>query len=159
MKVKTYIIVGYALLTLFFAQEIFDLRWHALSILQQDELYKRWTGVGLLIVISLQWSLTFVRNNKNTPVATLDKFYSLHKWLGALSPLFFYVHSMKLGFMYLFFLSITFFLNIILGYTNLEILKAAPKWVFQLWMILHVSLSVVVTTLTLYHIVVALYYE
>lgn len=159
MNKKTYIIIGYSLLALFLAQEVFDVRWQSLMALQQDESYKRWSGLGLLVVILTQWTLTLARANKTLEVTTLNKFYNLHKWLGAFSPLFFYLHTMQLGFMYLFFLSVTYFTNLALGFTNLELVKKYPKWVFQLWMIFHVGLSMMVTSLTLYHIVVVFYYE
>lgn len=159
MNKKLYIIIGYALLCCYLLQEILDLRWQVLVALQREETYKRWSGLLLLMVIATQWTLTIARANKTLEVATLTRFYSVHKWLGAFSPLFFYLHSMQLGFMYLFFLSITFFANLVLGFTNLELIKKYPKWVFQLWMIFHVGLSVLITSLTLYHVVVVFYYE
>lgn len=154
---RAYIIVGYTLLAAFLLQEILDLRWEYLQALQTDQDYRRWSGFGLMLVIAFQWILTVVRSgNKNVIPAALT---ATHKWLGALSPLLFYIHSMKPGFAYLFFLSITFFSNTFIGFTNLELIKQQPKWVYQGWMIAHVSLSMVISVLAVYHVWIVFLYE
>lgn len=158
MKTPLYIIVGYLLLILFLGQEIFDIRWHYLLELQNDESFRRWSGLGLAIFIAVQWGLTFVKTNKKLESKVMA-FTNFHKWLGAFTPLAFYIHSMKFGFAYLFLLSITFFGNFFLGMLNLDVIKTKAQWYFQGWMIFHVAFSLLVSMLMIYHIWIVFYYE
>jgi methionine sulfoxide reductase heme-binding subunit len=154
---KAYMITGYVLLAAFIIQELADLRWPFLQDLQQVQYYRKWSGFGLILVIAFQWILTFVRAGSNNSIPrTLTQ---IHKWLGAFSPLLFYIHSMKLGYAYLFLLSITFFSNTVLGYTNLELIRNQPRWVYQGWMIAHVGFSLFISVLALYHVWIVFWYE
>lgn len=153
-----FILTGSILFTLFILQYIFVWRWEYLYELQGDQMYRRWSGLGLSLIILFQWTLSLVRTRPKWEELSL-KFYTIHNWLGALTPLFFYVHSMKLGFAYLSVLSLTFFGNFLLGMLNLDVLKSKSKIVFQGWMILHVACSFFITGLTLYHVWVVFYYK
>jgi hypothetical protein len=84
---------------------------------------------------------------------------SIHKWIGALSPLFFYVHCMSLGYGYLALLSYIFIANTLLGYFNLDVIKNNSDVLFKGWMITHVALSLVITILMFFHIVMVFYYK
>jgi hypothetical protein len=84
---------------------------------------------------------------------------NLHKWLGALSPLFFYIHSMDLGYGYLLLLSYVFLTNALLGYINLDVVKNNSELLFKGWMIVHVALSLIVTFLLFFHISMVFYYK
>lgn len=150
--------IGITLLVLYILQDLFNWRWEWLYNLQLNESYKRWSGVFLMVFILFQWLLTLTR------VITRFKHISFqltgyHKKIGALSPLFFYVHAMEFGYGYLFMLSIIFFTNMLLGVVNLDIIKSHKNWVFQSWMIIHVALSVIITAIMLFHIGVVFYYE
>ncbi len=158
MHKKYYNIVGYVLFALFILQQVFDIRWEYLQDLQQDQMYRRWSGLALGIFILFQWTLSLVRTNDKFLESGL-LFYDLHTWTGALSPIIFYVHSMQLGYAYLFFLSITFFSNFILGMFNLDVIKTKPQWYFQGWMISHVAISLLITLLSAYHVWVVFYYK
>ncbi|MBO9700812.1 MAG: hypothetical protein J7604_11430 [Sporocytophaga sp.] len=159
MKRKEYMLIGVICLMLYFIQHIADLRWSYLWELQQNETFKRLSGLGLMLFVCFQWVLAIVRVNKKVSSVSMKSIYKLHKWLGALSPIFFYIHSMKLGFAYLFFLSIVFFSNILLGFANSEIVKNQPKWFYNIWMITHVFLSLTISSLALYHIWIVFYFE
>lgn len=151
-------ILGLILLFLFFAQCILKLEWIWLSELQTEEMYKRWSGLAVALVITFQWVLTLTRTvnkwKKHSP-----KMINIHKWLGALSPLFFYVHSIHLGYGYLLLLSYLFFANALLGYINLDVIKNNSDWLFKGWMIVHVAFSIIITTLMFFHIGVVFYYK
>lgn len=154
----SYTTIGAILLTLYLFQEILDIRWPFMEELQANESYKRWSGFALAIFILLQWSLTLARvvkkwNEKSQTINTI------HKWLGAISPVFFYVHASHFGFAYLFFLSICFFSNSLIGLLNTDTIKQKADWYLQGWMISHVALSMLISFLMIYHIFIVFYYE
>ena len=155
---KAFIITGLTFFTFYIVQDVFGLKLESLELLQQDQMYRRWSGLGLSLVILFQWSLSLVRTKPKWEDLSL-KFYNIHNWVGAFTPLLFYIHSTKLGFAYLFVLSITFFFNFLLGTLNLDVLKSKSQIVFQGWMVLHVAASFFITFLTIYHIWVVFYYE
>lgn len=151
-------IIGLVLLGLYIIQFVFKLEWHWLLNLQQDEMYKRWSGLALALLITFQWVLTLTRVIKKLKKHAL-KMTAIHKWLGALSPLFFYVHSMNMGYGYLLLLSYLFLSNAFLGYINLDVIKNKSDWIFKSWMIIHVAFSIVITILMFLHIGVVFYYK
>lgn len=157
-RILNYLTIGYLFLGLYLIQEYADLRWETLETLQLDETYKRWSGFGLGGFMLLQWSLTWVKSVKKWNYLS-DSFVTAHKWMGSVSPLFFYVHSTHFGFAYLFFLSTLFFSNIFLGFLNSDQIKSKGDWYQQGWIITHVSVSVLLTLLMFYHGVVAFYYK
>lgn len=151
-------IIGLLLLSLFVIQFVLKLEWHWLLSLQQEEIYKRWSGLVLASLITLQWLLTLTRVVKKLRKHAL-KMTSIHKWLGAVSPLVFYVHSMSMGYGYLLLLSYLFFSNALLGFINLDVIKNKSDWIFKSWMIIHVAFSIIITVLMFLHIGVVFYYK
>ena len=151
-------IVGLVLLVAFCLQLFLKLEWSWLFQLQQEEMYKRWSGLILGIFILFQWILTFTRVVKRFRKHSL-LIQKLHKWIGALSPLFFYIHSIVLGYGYLLLLSYIFFSNALLGYINLDVIKNNGDFVFKGWMIIHVALSIIITILMAFHIAMVFYYK
>lgn len=151
-------LVGLVLLSAFFLQLLLNLQWTWLFELQQEEMYKRWSGLGLAIFILFQWLLTFTRVVKKWRKNAM-KMQSIHKWLGALSPVLFYIHSMYLGYGYLLLLSYIFFSNTLLGYLNLDVLKNNSDLLFKGWMMTHVALSIIVTIMMVFHITMVFYYK
>lgn len=151
-------LVGLVLLSAFFLQLLLNLQWTWLFELQQGEMYKRWSGLGLAIFILFQWLLTFTRISKKFRKNAM-KMQSIHKWLGAISPVLFYIHSMSLGYGYLLLLSYIFFSNTLLGYLNLDVLKHNGDLLFKGWMITHVALSIIVTIMMFFHITMVFYYK
>ncbi|WP_109831020.1 hypothetical protein [Reichenbachiella versicolor] len=153
-----FLIIGFVLFAAYVLQEVLDLRWLMLHELQEDQMYRRWSGLGLSIVILFQWLLSLVRVVPKWEELSYI-FKNIHNWLGAFTPLLFYIHSMELGYAYLFLLSITFFGNFLLGLVNLDLLQSTSQLVFKGWMILHVAFSFFVTFVTVYHVWVVFYYE
>jgi len=158
MNRNIFLALGLSLFACFVAQEIFELRWVYLESLQEEQMYRRWSGLGLSMIILFQWSLSIVRVVPKWEELSYT-FKNIHNWLGAFTPLLFYIHSIHLGFAYLFVLSITFFGNFILGMFNLDLLKSKSQIVFQGWMILHVAFSFFISLITIYHVWVVFYYE
>ncbi|MEM9001712.1 MAG: hypothetical protein AAGB24_15740 [Bacteroidota bacterium] len=150
--------LGLALLTLFFMQFILKLEWDWLSNLQQGEYYKRWSGLTIALFITFQWLLTFSRILKKFRKHS-QKMAIIHKWIGALSPLFFYIHSMGFGYGYLALLSYVFFANTLIGYINLDVIKSDSELLFKGWMIFHVAFSIIITLLMFFHIGMVFYYK
>ena len=151
-------IIGLALLSAFFLQFFLALQWNWLLELQQDEMYKRWSGLGLAVFIVFQWVLTLTRVVKRFRRHAMSM-QTVHKWLGAVSPLLFYIHSMSLGYGYLLLLSYIFFSNTLLGYFNLDVVKSKSDALFKGWMISHVALSIVVSIMLVFHIAMVFYYK
>jgi cytochrome b561 len=125
---------------------------------QQDEMFKRWSGFGLGMFILFQWLLTFSRVIKKFKKYSF-KITNLHKWIGALSPLIFYMHSMELGYGYSALLAYVFLVNTLIGYFNLDVIKSTSETLFKGWMIVHVAFSIIVTILMVFHIGVVFYYK
>lgn len=151
-------LVGLVLLSVFFLQFFLKIEWSWLLNMQQDEMYKRWSGLLLALFITFQWVLTLFRTVVKWRKYAMSM-QTIHKWLGALSPIFFYIHSMGLGYGYLLLLSYIFFSNTLLGYFNLDVIKNNSDLLFKGWMIAHVALSIVVTILMVFHIVMVFYYK
>lgn len=151
-------VLGLVLLSTFFLQFFLKLEWSWLFQLQQQEMYKRWSGLGLALFIVFQWVLTLTRVIKKFRKHVMSM-QTIHKWLGAVSPLFFYIHSMALGYGYLLMLSYIFFSNTLLGYFNLDVIKNNSDLLFKGWMIAHVALSIIVTIMVVFHITMVFYYK
>ena len=151
-------IVGLIFLVLYVIQFVFEIEWNWLELLQQKEMYKRWSGLVLALFIAFQWLLTVTRVQKKLRTYAL-KMNNLHKWVGAISPLFFYAHCTKLGYGYLLLLSYIFLANTFLGYINLDVIKNKSEFVFKTWMITHVAFSIIITILMFFHIGVVFYYK
>lgn len=161
MALKKYVntfTVGLFLFVLFIVQFVFHLQWKWLFDIQQQEMYKRWSGLFLGLFIVFQWLLTIFRLIPRLRQRSL-KMTTIHKWIGALSPAIFYAHSMTFGYAYLMLLSIVFMTNMLLGTINLDIIKNQKEWIFKLWMIMHVSMSIVITFIMLFHVGVVFYYK
>ena len=139
-------------------QEVLNLKISGFEKLQAQEMFKRWTGLGLGLFIVFQWFLTFTRVIPKWRMLSV-KLTTVHKWIGAFSPVLFYIHATKFGFGYLALLSYVFFTNMLLGTINLDIIKSQKDWIFKGWMIIHVGLSMFITGLMFLHIGTVFYYK
>lgn len=150
--------IGLLLLILYFLQYFLNLEWNWLLELQQDQMFRRWSGLAVAILIAFQWILTFTRVIPRLRKHSM-KMNTIHKWLGAISPLLFYVHSINLGYGYLLLLTYIFFANALLGYINLDVIKSTNETLFKGWMISHVTFSMIITILMFFHIAMVFYYK
>ena len=154
---RAYFILGLVLLVAFFIQDVFDIRWQWLQQLQTDETYKRLSGLALATYLAEQWSLSLMRIWGLSKKARSN--YKVHQQLGVLSPLFFYIHSVRIGYAYLFLLSLVYFSNATVGLFNPVFLGIRHKKFSFYWMIVHVSLSLLTVILMFFHIYIVFYYE
>ncbi len=157
-RVFTILNIGTILLVAYVVQHLFDLKWQWLYELQLEESYKRWSGLAVALFIAFQWLLTLTRVWKRIRHYSV-KFTKWHKWIGAFSPILFYIHAMEFGYGYLALLSYLFFANMLLGVVNLDTIKSHKNWIFQSWMITHVAFSIIITFLMVFHIGVVFYYK
>ncbi len=154
---KNYFYLGILLLALFFVQDVFQIRWQWLQELQRDETYKRWSGLVLAIYVTGQWCLSALRMRDETRASR--RMYSIHYRMGALAPLFLYIHSVQLGHAYQLALTSVYFANAFVGLFNQEFWNITSRLFQYYWMIVHVTLSVLVVILMVYHLFIALYYK
>jgi sulfoxide reductase heme-binding subunit YedZ len=159
MADKKYIIVGLFLFTAYILQYMLALSWQDLLFLQQQNWFRIVSGSVVAASIAFQWYLSRIRSNLSISPQKGLHYAWLHKWVGALSPLLFYIHAAAPGYAYLLTLSIVFFSNFILGMLNSEVISIDKKWYYQGWMILHVGLSCLITTLIVFHICIVIYYK
>jgi predicted ferric reductase len=155
---NSYLIIGPGLILFYVLQNVFFSESQALTVLQSYSNYKIITGLILLLLILVQWSLTLARVGKLKLVQS-DTTMSFHKWAGAISPLLLYIHSIKLGNGYLAILSLTFIANLILGFLSIGKIKSISIVYFKTWVLLHTIFSIVVLVLTFFHIWVVIYFE
>ena len=159
MKSNNYAtILGLLLLCAYFVLFFLDIKWPWLQVLQAQENYKRWSGLVVALFIVFQWLLTLSRVVKKYRQSAM-KMLVVHKWLGAISPVLFYVHSIKLGYGYIALMSYLFFANALLGYINLEVVKIKGDLWFKGWMISHVAFSILISVLMCFHILMVFYYK
>jgi len=150
--------IGLVLLILYFLQYFLNLDWHWLVELQHGQMDRRWSGLALAIFIAFQWVLTFTRVTPKLRKHSI-KMNTIHKWIGALSPIFFYIHSVNFGFGYLLLLTYIFFANALLGFINLDVIKSTSNILFKGWMIAHVAFSMFITIVMFFHIAMVFYYK
>lgn len=151
-------LVGVALSIAFLVQAFWAWHWPWLKTLQQNELYRQWSGVFLLLYLIGQFLLPLARRYGSRPLQR--RYYRWHHWQGALAPLIYYFHSMQLGYAYLLLLSIVYFANVLVGLSSAEV---SLKYVTirnyaYYWLILHISLSLLTVALVFYHIYIVLAY-
>lgn len=159
MKQSKYItILGSSLFCIYLIQEIFQIKITSLELLQQQEMYKRWSGLVMALFILIQWFLTFSRiiPKFQSKAATIN---NIHKWIGVLSPILLYLHSTRFGFGYLALFCYLFLVNVLLGTMNLDMIKSTKDWIFKGWMITHVAISMCITVLLFFHMGTVFYYK
>jgi len=157
LEIKTYTLVGLALLVLFFLQQGFNLKPLWLAQWQQQEWYRQFSGIVLLAYLLLQWRLgkTKIQNW----VGSVARIVHIHKWQGALTPLVFYAHSMQLGYAYQLLLSSVFLGNIVVGMLNPEVVRVAHKAYRPSWLVIHIVLAVLTMLLVVFHLYVVYGYS
>jgi len=154
----TITIIGLVLFCSYLLQDVLGFKLEALETLQSQEMFKRWSGFALALFIAFQWLLTLTRIIPKLKRKSV-LFTQIHKWVGVFSPLLFYIHATKYGYGYLALLSYVFFANMLLGTINLDVIKSQKEWIFKFWMIVHVSLSMLITFLLFLHIGTVFYYK
>lgn len=150
-------ILGSVLLLLFLLQDWLHWKMSWLEELQVNETYRIVSGCLLAAYILFQWYLSYLRMRGRKKPAVIH--YSIHKKVGIWAPLVFYIHSTNFGFAYLFILSTIYFANVAVGLLNADILRIRQRWFTYGWMIVHVSLSVLIVMIMLYHLWIVVSYH
>ncbi len=154
---KRYALVAAIGLVFFLIQDLLGLKISWLEQLQTNDNYKLVTGGLMAALVAWLWHLSILRFRGRLHEAVPS--YQNHKKLGAAAPFLFYIHSTDFGYAYLSFFSAVFLLNILIGILNKEIVNIHKKWFTYGWMVLHVSFSVLVVVLMLYHIYIVFSYR
>ena len=154
---KSYLSIGILFLMAFWIQYLFELEWEWLVHMQDHETFQQCTGLALASYVAHQWYLSSLRTRGGIKSGKLQ--FLRHKRAGIWASLLFYLHSTQLGFAYLFFLSLVYFANVVVGFCNPETLMIKTKWFYTSWILIHVSLSVLLVILIGFHVCIAFIYE
>jgi hypothetical protein len=125
--------------------------------LQQNELYKQFTGFSLLAYVLFQWRLAWLRMRGEK--INHKRELNLHMWLGAFTPLALYVHSSQLGFGYQKLLAGIFLFNVLFGLCSPKLLKIRHRQYVVVWLVMHSGIAILVPVLLMYHIYVIYFYD
>lgn len=143
--------IGLALIVAYLIYQIIPLQPELLEELQETRAYKNWSGFSLFLLVLCQWSVSVYRGIYNASGKSLEKAYTIHYWIGSLSPLVFFLHSPKPQYGMLLLLMMLFFGNSLLGillqYKGLFGLARIK----QAGIALHVLLSSLIFALILIH--------
>ncbi len=113
------------------------------------------TGISLLSALGFQWYLLRKRWLK-----TMTRFdLVMHRWTGVLATFFFALHAARVGHSWMIVLTIVFVLTALTGLMNKEVMKYPQRWMYLLWLGLHVSLSTIMVPMIAVHVWVALAYQ
>ena len=156
VRLPTYL--GGVLFALYLLYHLAPFHWPQLEDWQTEESFRRWSGLALLLYLSVQWWLTLARITPRLG-RTRAPLLKVHRWVGALTPLAFLAHSSSLGYGYLGVLSVTFLANFLLGLLNVRTLKAGHPRLYVAWYVVHAGASVLITALALLHVWVVFYYK
>ena len=151
--------IGISLFILYIIQFNLPWKWEWIENLQSDKIFNEWSGFALFFVILIQWIPTFNRAILGQGGMKKERTLSFHKWVGALSPIVFYIHTTHPGYALLLFLTVVFFLNISLGYIYHGQREAGKNRYFNIWITSHVILSVMVLIISLLHLWIVFYFD
>jgi hypothetical protein len=113
------------------------------------------TGISLLSALGFQWYLLRKRWLK-----TMTRFdLVMHRWIGVLATFFFALHAARVGHSWMIVLTIVFVLTALTGLMNKEVMKYPQRWMYLLWLGLHISLSTIMLPMIAVHVWVALAYQ
>ena len=155
MKIK----ISFILFILYFLQYFFSIKIFFLENLQSVELYKRWSGFILLVLILSQWFLSVLRINKYFNLQRKKLFLNIHKWVGVIMPLFLFFHSTEIGYGVLVLLSFVFYINLAIALINTDDNFIKYPKAFTVWLILHIVFSVALLVFSLIHVWLVFYYN
>lgn len=146
------------LFLLYLAQYLFiDIEF--INELQNEENYKLWSGLLLFSFLAFQWGLTFARSILKLTGNAKELLIKSHKWVGALSPIAFYLHSAKPDHGLLFFLTLIFFLNAVIGLFSKDVISTHSLSSYRIWLFGHIVCSSVVLFVSILHIWIVFYYN
>lgn len=149
------LIISSIVLSLFIIQYYFTLTPLWLIELQNNAVYKQITGFLLVAYVFVQWRLAY-RRSKGQKIN--NKLRDEHRVYGVCAPIFYYLHSVDIGFAYQALLSIAFLMNCLVGSCNPVTLKIRYRFYYPIWLFFHILLSVFIIPLSLYHLYIVYAY-
>lgn len=150
-KPSPWTLTGLVLVLLAMTASIAEFKLPVLSELQADGIYKYITGFGLLSYIALQWKLFAHREAGKAP-ALAARWYRRHKTLGVLAPVPFVLHAGTFGHASVTVLSIVFFLVLVTGLLNRDLLCVSSEFFWRAWTVCHVGLAFAMYALVALHV-------
>ena len=151
--------IGLLLFVLYFLQYSAQIEFQYLEQLQNNSTYRHWSGLALFLLILHQWLLPIYRVIYDMEGEALEKKTNTHNWLGAISPLVFFLHSAKPNYGLLLILSILFFLNLLFGLLNDNISRFKHFDYYGLGIALHILLSATILILSFLHIWIVFFFN
>ena len=148
--------VGLILFTLYLVQYLVKLEFDYFNQLQTNSTYQYWSGFVLFLFILSQWFLPVQRFFFNATDKDMKRMISSHNWLGVISPVIFYLHSTRPDYGILLFLTVVFFINMLLG---LSINSDSLKRYYHIGITFHIFMSVQIIMLVILHIWLVFYYN
>lgn len=118
-------------------------------------LWQTISGSVLLGLMGFQWYLMRKRWTGKISRADLVS----HRWVGVVVTFLFALHAARIGHTWMVGLTIVFFLTALTGVLNKEVIRFSERWMYLLWLTVHVSLSVILVPLIAIHIWVAMAYQ
>lgn len=115
-----------------------------------------WTGAALLTAIAYQWVLLFTRDGT---AARHRRHYTAHRWVGVVTTLLFAVHAVRFGHGWTTALALTFIAVAATGLLNREVIPYRARWIYNLWLWVHIALASALVPLIAVHVWVALSYQ
>ena len=147
---------GYLLLSLYLIQWCIPLKSSYIIDLQASDDYKFWSGLVLFALLLSQWVLTYSRVILQKEGKKYRKIERIHKFTGAISPLFYFIHSANPTYGFLLILTVIFMFNQLIA--NLSLEKLSVRQV-NLWVALHIFLSMSIIVLAIAHVVIVFQYK
>ena len=148
-------IIGLLVVSILFLITVAQYKIEPLSSLQQKDIYKQLTGFLLFGFLIYQWYFAFSRRNPTIPVK--QKLFT-HKLVGLLMPFLLITHTTQSGFAYQTMIWSFFVIHCTVGFLNPDFLRIERASLRVYWFILHISLSIMVSGLSFYHLYVVYYY-
>ena len=149
--------LSFILFAFYLAQWISPLKWYELIDLQKnDDDFKFWSGLVLILLFSSQWILTYVRVILQKQGKAFYKTLRIHKLTGAFSPVVYFVHSADPDYGFLLILTTVFLLNQLVASINLDRLTIRQ---YNVWTALHIFFSSSLMVLAISHIVLIFQYK
>ena len=139
---------GLSLLLVYAIQAAIGVDWGLLSEWQQQESFRRWSGLVAALFLLIQWCHPLLRRVQN--LHTQKLLTVAHRWLGTPMVVAFFVHASQPGVGYLALLAYTLLVGLFCGMT---LPLAAPGHrVGRALLVVHVLSSVVVLAVLPIHI-------
>lgn len=156
LKSKLPIYIGLFLICNYLIQDYFDWQLESLYQLQQDFIYKQISGIVFLGLILFQWRLYYRRSTKNTN--SIQNIFFSHRFYGAITPLFLYMHSMEIGYALQAMLSICFISCVLSGLFSPNTWGIRAKYYINTWLVFHVMSASCMLGLTVFHVYIVYWY-